>query len=120
VPLGRRFRTLKLWFTLRAYGLEGLRGRIRSHVAWAAQASDALAAIPGVEIVTPPSLALFTFALGEDAATLGLLERLNASGEVYLTQGRHKGRAVIRVSVGQWDTTREDVMALPRLVRALA
>ncbi len=120
VPLGRRFRALKLWFTLRAYGLEGLRTRIRDHVAWTAEACAALSAIPGVEIVTPPSLALFTLALGDENATLGLLERLNASGEVYLTQGRHEGRAVIRVSVGQWDTTREDVMALPRLVRALS
>lgn len=120
VPLGRRFRGLKLWFTLRAYGLEGLRTRIRNHVAWACEAAAALEAIPGVEIVTPPSLALFTFALRDDAATLGLLDRLNASGDVYLTQTLHAGRSVIRVSVGQWDTTREDVMALPRLVRALA
>ena len=61
--MGRRFRALKLWFVLRAYGLEGLRARIRNHVAWAEEARDQLAALPGVEIVTEPRLSLFTFAL---------------------------------------------------------
>jgi aromatic-L-amino-acid decarboxylase len=117
VPLGRRFRALKLWFLLRAEGLEALRGRIRNHVAWTEEAAAALAALPGVEIVTPPSLALFSFALTEgDAATEALLNRLNDEGRIYLTQTRVDGRFVIRVSVGGWATTREDVMLLPSLV----
>lgn len=117
VPLGRRFRALKLWFLLRAEGLEALRTRIRAHVSWAEEAAAALAALPGIEIVTPPSLALFSFAHAEgDGATEALLRRLNGSGQVYLTQTRHRGRFVIRVSVGAWSTTRADVMALPTLV----
>ncbi len=120
VPLGRRFRALKLWFVLRAEGLEGLRQRIRNHVAWAEAAATALAALPGVEISTPPSLALFSFALTDgDAATEALLQRLNDDGRVYLTQTRHQGRYVIRVSVGGWATTREDVMLLSDLVADL-
>jgi len=119
VPLGRRFRALKLWFTLRAYGMSGLRARIRNHVAWAAQARDALAAIAGVEIVTEPSLSLFTFACGDDAATEALLARINDDGRVYLTQTRHRGRFVIRVQVGQFDCTRDDVMMVPQVVAEL-
>ena len=117
LPLGRRFRALKLWFVLRAYGLEGLRTRLRNHVAWAAELAAELARLPGVEIVTPPSLSLFSFALSDgDAATQALLERINAEGRVYLTQTRHAGRFVIRVQVGPFDCTRADVMAVREAV----
>ncbi len=120
LPLGRRFRSLKLWFVLRAYGLGGLRGRIRDHVAWAAELAQALAALPGVGIVTPPSLSLFTFALDAgDAATQAMLERINADGRVYLTQTRHDGRFVIRVQVGPFDCTRADVMTVRDVVAEL-
>lgn len=119
VPLGRRFRALKLWFTLRAYGLSGLRERIRNHVRWANEARDALAALEGVTIVTEPSLSLFSFALADDAATEALLARINDDGRVYLTQTRHQGRYVIRVQVGQFDCTRDDVMVIPQVVAEL-
>lgn len=117
LPLGRRFRALKLWFVLRAYGLEGLRARIRNHVAWAAEARAALAALPGVEMVTPPVLSLFTFALkAGDAATEALLARINDDGRIYLTRTRAAGRTLIRVQVGQFDCTRADVMTIPAVV----
>lgn len=119
VPLGRRFRALKLWFTLRAYGLEGLRARIRSHVAWAVEACEALRALPGVTITSEPRLSLFTFALEHDAATEALLTRINDDGRIYLTQTRHKGAYVIRVQVGQFDCTRDDVMMIPQVVTEL-
>jgi aromatic-L-amino-acid decarboxylase len=117
VPLGRRFRALKLWFLFRAYGLEGLRSRIRNHVAWSNAAAGEIAALPGVEIVTPPSLSLFTFALtAGDAATEALLTRINTDGRIYLTQTRHRGRYVIRVQVGQFDCTAEDVSMIAKVV----
>ena len=119
VPLGRRFRALKLWFTLRAHGLDGLRARIRNHVAWAAEVCDVLRAMPEITIITEPSLSLFTFALTSDAATEALLARINDDGRIYLTQTRHQGRSVIRVQVGQFDCTREDVMAVPEVVAEL-
>ncbi len=119
VPLGRNFRALKLWFTLRAYGMEGLRARIRNHVAWANEACEALRALPGVTITTEPRLSLFTFALADDAATEALLNRINDDGRIYLTQTRHQGRYVIRVQVGQFDCTRDDVMTIPQVVAAL-
>ena len=117
VPLGRRFRALKLWFLMRAYGLQGLRTRIRNHVAWAEKSALALAALPGVTIVTPPSLSLFTFALeAGDAATESLLGRINDDGRIYLTQTRHQGRFAIRVQVGQFDCTAEDVAMIKSVV----
>src|SRR6056297_554273 len=119
VPLGRRFRALKLWFTLRAYGLDGLRTRIRTHVAWARELAEEIAAIPGLEIVTPPMLSLFSFAAGDDAATRALLQRVNDDGRVYLTQTTHRGRFVVRVQVGQFDTTRDDVMTVAQVLRDL-
>ena len=119
VPLGRRFRALKLWFTLRAYGLEGLRARIRNHVAWAGEVCEALRALPGIDIVTEPSLSLFSFALKDDAATADLLARINDDGRIYLTQTMHDGRYVIRVQVGQFDCTRDDVMMIAKVVRDL-
>jgi aromatic-L-amino-acid/L-tryptophan decarboxylase len=119
VPLGRRFRALKLWFTLRAYGLEGLRTRIRNHVTWAAEVCEALRALPGISIVTEPSLSLFSFACGDDATTAALLERINNDGRIYLTQTMHAGRYVIRVQVGQFDCTRDDVMMIADVVADL-
>ncbi len=120
LPLGRRFRALKLWFLLRAYGLEGLRTRIRNHVTWSAEAATALSALPGVEITTAPALSLFTFALtAGDTATETLLARINDDGRIYLSQTRHQNRFVIRVQVGQFDCTRADVMMIPEVVAAL-
>ncbi len=111
VPLGRRFRALKVWFLLRAYGLDGLRERIRNHVTWTEEAAERLAAHPKLEIVTAPSLSLFTFAhVDGDEPTRTLLEALNDDGRIYLTQTTHEGRYVIRMTVGQFDTAREDVL----------
>ena len=119
VPLGRRFRALKLWFVLRAYGLEGLRARIRNHVAWAQEAARAIDALPGFEIVTGPVLSLFTFRYRNDAATEALLARINDDGRIYLTQTTHRGQFVIRVQVGQFDCSREDVMTIPQVLAEL-
>ena len=118
VPLGRRFRALKLWFVLRAYGLEGLRARLRNHVAWVAELAERVVAIEGLEVMTEPRLALFAFAHRDgDAATEALIRKVNADGRVYLTQTRHDGRFVIRMSAGSFDCTREDVMMVETVLR---
>ncbi len=111
IPLGRRFRALKLWFLIRSYGLEGLRTRIRNHVAWAAELCEALRETDGFEIVTEPILSLFSFrCLGDDAMQQRLVDAINQDGRIYLTQGAFQGRKIIRLQVGQFDTTRDDVM----------
>ncbi|MEM1162004.1 MAG: pyridoxal-dependent decarboxylase [Pseudomonadota bacterium] len=121
VSLGRRFRALKVWFLMRAYGLEGLRARIRDHVAWTHMAADAVAEDPVLEIVTPPMLGLFSFAhTGGDHATLGMLEAINRDGRIYLTQTLHQGRSAIRMSVGQFDTTEEDISLAIAVIREFA
>ena len=79
-----------------------------------------MADIPGIEITTPASLSLFSFALAAgDTATERLLALINDDGRIYLTQTRHAGRFVIRVQVGQFDCTREDVMMIPGVVQEL-
>ncbi|MGK0266941.1 MAG: aromatic-L-amino-acid decarboxylase [Maricaulis sp.] len=90
--------------------MEGLRTRIRNHIAWAREAQAAIAALPGFEIVTPCRFSLFTFRHDSEAATRDLLDRINADGRTYLTQTVHEGQFVIRFQVGQFDCTRADVM----------
>ena len=119
IPLGRRFRALKLWFLMRIHGLEDLRLRIRNHVTWAEELCAKIGAIECVEITTKPSLSLFTFALQSDDETEALFNRINDDGRIYLTQTRHEGRFVIRVQVGQFDCTRHDVMMVETVVREL-
>ncbi len=125
VPLGRRFRALKLWFVMRAYGLEGLRTRIRNHVAWVRELETRLATHPDFTIITQSRLALFTFQYtplngDADKATEDLLARVNDDGRIYLTQTRHEGKYVIRVTAGQFDCTRRDVLSVYDVVTELA
>jgi len=120
LPLGRRFRALKIWFLLRAEGLSGLRQRIRNHVAWARAARDAIAALPGFTITTEPILSLFTFTLDDDTRTAALLDAVNRDGRIYLTQTTHQGRFVIRVVVGQFDTTEADAAMIAPVLAEIA
>ena len=112
VPLGRRFRALKLWFLIRAYGLEGLRKRIRNHVAWSEKLCEKLRADPRFEIVTDPILSLFSFRVTgrDDDAQRTFVEKINDDGRIYVTQTLVDGRVAIRIQVGQFDTTEADVM----------
>ncbi|MHA6264788.1 pyridoxal phosphate-dependent decarboxylase family protein [Arenibacterium sp. CAU 1754] len=116
VPLGRRFRALKIWFVLRAYGLEGLRTRLRNHVKWSQELHDRLAEQPDFQIVTRPMWSLFTFryapdgAADLDALNQTLINAINDDGRIYLTQTRVDGDLVIRFQAGQFETTEEDVM----------
>ncbi len=117
VPLGRRFRALKLWFLIRAYGLDGLRARIRNHIQWSDDLAEKLRTHPDFTIITERRFSLFTFQYtptGQNAndATKALLQRVNDDGRTYLTQTLHEGRYVIRFTAGQFDCTRDDVMAV--------
>ncbi|MFN4099250.1 MAG: pyridoxal phosphate-dependent decarboxylase family protein, partial [Pararhodobacter sp.] len=122
VPLGRRFRALKLWFVLRAYGLEGLRQVIRDHVRWCHALAGTLRADRRFTIVTEPVLGLFTFALtgAEDAAMLDYVKRVNDDGRIYVTQGRVKGRIVVRFSVGSFACSEADVVLAGQVLGELA
>ncbi|WP_170763896.1 pyridoxal phosphate-dependent decarboxylase family protein [Ruegeria lacuscaerulensis] len=118
IPLGRRFRALKIWFLLRSYGLEGLRTRIRNHVAWAQELAELIGAMDGFEITTGPILSLFSFRCpGDDDTQQRLVDALNEDGRIYLTQGMFDGRKIIRFQVGQFDTTRDDVLMAATVIR---
>jgi len=111
IPLGRRFRALKLWFLMRSYGLEDLRGRMRNHIIWAQELCEDLRARGPFEIVTEPILSLFSFRVpGDDAMQQRLVDAINDDGRIYITQGAHEGRKIIRFQVGQFECTRADVM----------
>jgi aromatic-L-amino-acid decarboxylase len=115
IPLGRRFRALKLWFVLRSYGLEDLRQRLRNHVEWSSAFAERLRAEPDFEITSEPVLSLFSFryapAGAQDLDTLNqtLVDAINDDGRIYLTQTLLDGAKVIRFQVGQFDCTQEDV-----------
>lgn len=122
VPLGRRFRALKLWFLIRAYGLDALRHRIRNHIRWSEALCERLRAHPTFEIVTEPILSLFTFRLadGDDETQRAYVEAINTDGRIFLTPTQTDGRVAIRFQVGQFDTTEEDVMMAYDVLAELA
>ena len=121
VPLGRRFRALKLWWVIRSYGAEGLRSMIRYHVALAEQLANRLESDPRFDLVAPHPFALVCFRCTEsDEATTRLIEAVNASGEVAWTGSELDGRPMIRVSIGQRATEQRHVDALWALIDQLA
>jgi aromatic-L-amino-acid decarboxylase len=105
IPLGRRFRALKLWFVIRHYGIEGLQHHIRGHVALAREFAGWIRNSPGFELVVEPPLNLVCFAhrAGDDF-NRKLLARLNQSGKLYLTHTVLNGRYTLRFCVGQTHT----------------
>lgn len=121
VPLGRRFRALKLWFVLRCYGLQGLRRLVRRHVDLARDFASWVEADERFELVVPRSLNLVCFRYrGSDRDNEELLDRLNASGALYLTHTRLGGRYTLRMSIGQTDTEEGHVRSAWEWIRATA
>jgi aromatic-L-amino-acid decarboxylase len=118
VPLGRRFRALKLWFVLRWYGAEGLRAHIRDSVALAGRFAELVRADERFEIVAPHPFSLVCFRLrAPDEANEELLRRVNADGSVYLTHTRVRDRFVLRLAVGAPATEARHVEAAWQLIQ---
>lgn len=126
IPLGRRFRALKLWFLMRGHGLEGLRAMIRNHVRWSRALARRLSTEPGFSSVTEPILSLFSFRHNPgdgrdlDAHNLSLLAAINDDGRLYVTQTRVEDRIAIRFQVGAMETTEADVDLAFEVIRDLA
>lgn len=105
IPLGRRFRALKLWFVIRHYGVEGLQYHIRRHVELAQDFADRVQQDTRFELAAPANLNLVCFRhRGGDEANQMLMERLNRSGALYLTHTRLNDNMVLRFCVGQTHT----------------
>jgi aromatic-L-amino-acid decarboxylase len=113
IPLGRRFRALKLWSVLRWYGLEGVRAHLRGHVALAALLESWVAADDDWTLVAPRSLSLITIAHRDgDEPTKAAMDRVNAAGEAFITHTTVNGRFAIRVAIGAESTREHHVRAL--------
>ena len=120
VPLGRRFRSLKLWFVLRSYGAAALREMIRDHIALAEELATWISSSAEFELVDGPRLSLLNFRYvppgvtdpdALDALNRQLVEAVNDDGRLYLTLNTMDGRATIRFTVGQTNTQRHHVEA---------
>jgi aromatic-L-amino-acid decarboxylase len=121
VPLGRRFRALKLWFVLRHYGAEGLRDHITRHVESARWLAHQVDTDDRFERVAPTDLSLVCFAHTDgDDVSERLLHAVNASGKAFLTHTRLRDRYAIRVAIGATQTEQRHVEALWDLIRSQA
>jgi aromatic-L-amino-acid decarboxylase len=119
--LGRRFRGLKLWAVLRCFGREGLQERIREHVRLAQEFASWVDAEPGWDVVAPHPFSVVCFRRNaSDEENQALLERVNATGEVFLSGTRLHGRYVLRLAVGNLRTTEADVVRAWRVLRDAA
>ena len=127
VQLGRRFRALKLWMVMRAFGTDGLASRLRDHCAMAREFAEEVSAHPDwiVSAPVPFSLVCFRYApagIGDhdtDARNMQILAAVNAAGRVYLSHTKLHDRVVLRLAIGNILTSREHVaLAWAELQRA--
>jgi len=118
VPLGRRFRALKLWFVIRTYGISGMQEKIRNHIFYGRWVKDQVLSTPGLELMSPVLFNLVCFRFHpegmDDEVMLDLyneksLQHINSSGKVFLTHTRLDGRYVIRFVAGQTHTSLETI-----------
>lgn len=117
IPLGRRFRALKLWFVIRHYGVEGLRHHVSQHIELARQFASWVEADERFELAAPAPLNLVCFRhLGGDAVNEALMNRLNESGKLYLTHTKLDGRFTLRMAIGQTMTEERHVRAAWELI----
>jgi aromatic-L-amino-acid decarboxylase len=122
VPLGRRFRALKLWMVIRHYGVDGLRQHVRKHVGWAQEFAAWVDESEDFERAAPTPLNLVSFRHREgDEFNERLLARLNQGGEVYLTHTKLGDRFTLRMAIGgTWTERRHVEAAWRRIVEAAA
>jgi aromatic-L-amino-acid/L-tryptophan decarboxylase len=128
LPLGRRFRALKLWLLIREQGVAGLQARLRRDLENAKWFAEKVGATPHWRVLAPVPLQTICVRheppglLGDalDRHTLGWVERVNRSGEAYLTPAVLEGRWMVRVSIGAAPTEREHVAGLWELMRRMA
>jgi len=110
VPLGRRFRALKLWFVIRSYGVDGLAAHVRHHLELAADVAARVDAHPRLVLAAPVRFGLVCFRHRDgDDATGGLLATVNGSGDTYLTHTRLAGHLTARMAIGGTFTGRRHV-----------
>ncbi|MBI3405744.1 MAG: aspartate aminotransferase family protein [Acidobacteria bacterium] len=118
VQLGRRFRALKLWFVIRHYGVEGLQYHIRQHIALTQKFVEWVKSDSRFELTAPAPLNLVCFRhKGGDAANQTLMDRLNRSGDLYLTHTKLNNKLTLRLCIGQTNTTEKHVQKAWRRIQ---
>jgi aromatic-L-amino-acid decarboxylase len=118
VPLGRRFRALKLWFVMRYFGREKLADMIRSQIGWARELAAAVDADPLFERTAPSPFSVVCFRYkGTDDDNRRLLETVNASGEFFLSHTVLRGQYTLHLAIGNMGTTRDHVMRAWEMMR---
>lgn len=116
--LGRRFRSLKLWFVIRHYGVEGLQFHVRKHVEMAHRFAQWVADSENFELVTNPPFNLICFRFkGSDEQNMALMNTVNATGKAYFSHTKLNGKIVLRLSVGQTNTEMRHVEEVWRLIK---
>ena len=128
LQLGRRFRALKLWFVLRHFGAEGIRQRLRDHIALAQEFATWFRAEPDWEVLAPHPLSVVCFRYappGRDEAALeslnaSIMHAVNATGEVFISHTKINGRYAIRLAIGNLRTQRSDVEHAWRILKDCA
>lgn len=124
IPLGRRFRALKLWFVIRSYGVKGLQDFIREHLRLARLFRDWVEADQNFEVMAPVNVSLVCFRMNDGRSedklnelNRELLDRINATAKVFLTHTTLRGRYVIRMMIGQTNTREEHVRQAWNIIR---
>lgn len=125
LQLGRRFRALKLWFVLRHLGAEGIREKLRGHIALAQDFAQWLRAQPHWEILAPHPLSVVCFRYappGLDESRLeslnaAIVDAVNATGEAFISPTKIEDRYAIRLAIGNFRTERSDVEAAWEILR---
>jgi len=121
VPLGRRFRALKLWFVLRLEGVSAIQAMIRRHVGLAAELSERVSSSTHLELAAPPRLGLVCLRhRGGPRATQALAREANATGQALFTQSALGGEPIVRVSIGGLTTERAHVLSALELLESVA
>jgi aromatic-L-amino-acid decarboxylase len=121
IPLGRRFRALKLWFVMRYFGREGISEMIRAHVAMAQDLARQVDAEPRFERVAPTPLSVVCLRYkGTDEQNQAIINAVNATGKAFLSHTRLDDQLVIRVAIGNRGTTPADVAQVWDLIRSAA
>jgi aromatic-L-amino-acid/L-tryptophan decarboxylase len=121
VPLGHRFRALKLWFVMRYFGRERIAQMLRDHITWAQRFAEFVDQHPKFERVAPVPFSVVCFRYkGSDEQNLAIEEKVNQSGRVFISHTALNNQMVLRMAIGNLGTTWEDVEEAWRIIREAA
>ena len=121
IPLGHRFRALKFWFVLRYFGRERLAASLRAHIDMAQRLVAEIKKDERFEISAPSPFSTVCFRFqGTDEQNLAILEQVNSSGRFYISQTKLQGKTVLRIAIGNYATTWEDVRQCWEMIQSIA